>query len=175
MTKVKSGKKNIGISTILRILFISVCFVVMLIQIQEACAEKKKISGTYKWLLRLSNAKIPVTDSTEKGYIAAHNSVLKSTDPEWNNARLFSVQYTVSLKESIYRGFGVITHPGGDQTFIEFQDKLTFSGSDEAGEMEGAFTGGTGKFEGIRARWRLKWIWKRMTGGKVGEWEVEYF
>ena len=109
------------------------------------------------------------------GFVDVNNSVLKSADPDWNNARYFNIVYDESVKELTQKGYGVITHPGGDQTFIEFVGKVTSrSAADAAGENKGFFIGGTGKFKGIRARWKAKWA-ETMTEGLSAEWEVEYF
>jgi hypothetical protein len=79
-------------------------------------------------------------------------------------------------KDEQYKGYGSITHPGGDQTvFVEFRDKTTSTaGPDMAGESEGFFIRGTGKFGDIKARWLLKWTMK-VGEGSAGEWTVEYF
>jgi len=175
MATAKSGKKTIGIWGIVCVLVISACLLVSLIQSQEAYAEKKKIFGTFKRLPRLASTRIPIANVSTKGFLNVYHSVLSSPDPDWNNARFFYIIYSEPSKDYDYKGYGSITHPGGDQTFIEFVSKRTSaSGADTAGEIKGFFIGGTGKLEGIRARWLLKWT-VTMTEGMMGEWEVEYF
>ena len=91
-------------------------------------------------------------------------------------APLFWILYDESAKEWGRRGYGVITHPGGDQTFIKFASRLTSETGviEVTGEHEGFFIGGTGKFKDIKARWLLKW--KRTAAGEgTAEWKVEYF
>ena len=106
MTTAKSGKKTIGIWAIVCILLIVFCFMVLMIPRQEAYAETKRVSGSYKKLPRVARTMIPVADSTQKGWMNANNSVLSSADPDWNNARFFHVSYNESLKESTTKGYG---------------------------------------------------------------------
>lgn len=175
MTAAKSGKKIVRIWAIVCMLVTSVCIMASLIQPQEAYAEKKKITGTLKGLPRLAIAKIPTADPNDRGWLIVNRSVLSSPDPDWNNARCFYFLYNEPTKDYDHKGYGVITHPSGDQTYIEFVGKITSaSGADRTGENKGFFIGGTGKFEGIRARWLLKWT-RTMTQITTAEWEVEYF
>ena len=103
-----------------------------------------------------------------------NRSVLSSPDPDWNNAKCFYFLYNEPTKDYDHKGYGVITHPSGDQTFIQFVNKITSSSSINAvGKRKGLFLGGTGKFEGIRARWLVNWNEK--TEGMIGDWEVVYF
>jgi hypothetical protein len=175
MTTINKSKVTI-INRGLTSIFIVICFLLSLIQSQEAYAEMKKVSGTSKTIARLARARIPLADLPVKGYLRVSHSVLSSADPDWNNARFFYIEYDETTKEWGERGYGVITHPGGDQTFIKFVGRLisVTGGSEMTGESEGFFIGGTGKFKDIKARWLLKWKWT-VTEGTMGEWEVEYF
>jgi hypothetical protein len=148
---------------------------VLPIQGQEAYGETKKISGTAKTIVRLAQTHIPVADSPVGGFLSVYHSVLSSADPDWDNARFFYVQYDESTKEWREKGYGVISHVGGDQTFIKFAGRvISAEGSDLTGEWKGVFIGGTGKFKDIKARCLFKW--KSTTAeGLMGEWEVEYF
>ncbi len=139
ITTAKSVKKTIGNWRIVFILVIPVYLLVSLIQYQEAYAETKKISGTFKAIVQLS--------------FCARHSVLSSADPDWNNARFFSASSLEFTKPGYFNGYSVITHPSGDQTFIKFTDKMISSdghretgGSETTGETEGFFMKGTGKF-----------------------------
>ena len=169
MTIAKNRKKTIGIWAIVCTLVISACFLLPLIQNQEAYAETKKVTGTLK-------------DTVPLGCGARH-SVLSSADPDWNNARFFSAGWRKFkfTKPGHFKGYGVITHPGGDQTFIQYVIKTVPSdgrretgGSEWTGETEGFFISGTGKFKGIKARWMSKWK-HTVTEGWMVEWGVEYF
>jgi hypothetical protein len=135
----------------------------------------KKVSGTTKAFVRLAQSNIHIAYSPLMGSLRVYHLVLSSADPDWNNARFFYIVYDESAKEWGDRGYGVITHPGGDQTFIKFLQRLTpASGADIAAESEGFFIGGTGKFKDIKARWLLK-LKGTVTEGLMAEWEVEYF
>ncbi len=174
ITTAKSTKKIVGILAIVCILVISVGLMVSRISTQEAYAEKKKITGTSKVIDLLSRTKIPVPKTTVKGYLIVYNAVFSSADPDWNNARFFFVHYKESTDGN--KAYGVITHPSGDQTFIEFTEELpSVSGTDIKGETEGFFLKGTGKFKNIRARWKSKWMHNYSGGERIDEWTVEYF
>ena len=171
MTTAKSGKKTIGIWAIVCTLVISVGFMVALIPTQEAFAEKKKITGTSTGIDLLSRGRIPVPKSPVKGYISAKHQVLDSADSDWNKADYFFVVYAASTREWNNKGYGVITHPSGDKTYIEFEEKYGASGSIYKGEVEGFFLKGTGKFKGIKGSWSSNW---KRDPERVEEWQVEY-
>lgn len=177
MTTINKSKVTI-INRSLTSIFLVICFLLSLIQSQEAYAEMKKVSGTSKTIACLARTRpeIAVADCHFWVSLDVYHSVLSSADPDWNNARFFYVLDAVRPIERDDRGFGVITHPGGDQTFIKFVGRLisVTGGSEMTGESEGFFIGGTGKFKDIKARWLLKWKWT-VTEGTMGEWEVEYF
>ena len=176
LTLAKSGKKIVGIWGIVCILAISACFLFSIIQSQKAYAETKKVSGTIKFL-RLAKYQTAFADCDGALDLIATHGILSSDDPDWNNARLFSVgAWWMIAKDEQWRSYGSITHPGGDQTvFVEFRDKITSTaGPDMTGESEGFFIRGTGKFGDIKARWLLKWSMK-VGKGSTGEWVVEYF
>ena len=178
MSPIIKRKRRMCIShRFLVVFFLTVAWLTVLpIQGQEAYGETKKVSGTSKTITRLAQTHIPVADTPVKGYLSVYHSLLSSADPDWNNARFFYVQYDESTKEWGDRGYGVITHPGGDQTFIKFvsRDISETAGSEATGEWEGVFIGGTGKFKDIKARWLYKWKWT-VTEGRMTEWKVEYF
>jgi len=135
----------------------------------------KKVSGTSKAIVRLEETQIAIADITQKGSLEVFRTVLSSADPDWNNAPFFYIRYDEPTKEWSRKGYGVITHPGGDQTFIKFEARqLSAAGSASTGEWEGFFIGGTGKFKDIKARWLLKWKFTT-TEGTTTEWKVEYF
>ena len=175
----KSGKKIIGIRGIVCILVIMACLLVSVIQSQKAYAEAKKISGTSKMAIEPTSVTISQSGKTPIG-IRSGLSVLSSTDPAWNNASFFYVTVTIdpSGEGDDYRTYGAITHTGGDQTF--FESKGSWKWDKEGGafawlfESNGMFTGGTGKFEGIKAIWKLKGKGQGNTE-ITGEWEVEFF
>lgn len=175
MTTINTRKVTI-INRSLTSVFLVICFLLSLSQSQETYAEMKKVSGTTEAFVRLTETNIAVDYSQLKGSLSVYHTVLNSADPDWNNAPLYWIVYDESTKEWSRRGYGVITHPGGDQTFIKFEGKeiSATGGSEATGEHEGFFIGGTGKFKDIKARWLLKWKFK-LTEGTIAEWKVEYF
>ena len=171
MTSSKNGKMTISIWAIVCVLAISIGLIMSLIHPQEAYADKKKITGTSNGIDLLSRGKIPVPKSPVKGYISAKNQLLVSADPDWNKAEYFFVVYAASTREWNNKGYGVITHPSGDKTFIEFEEKYYASGSIYKGEVNGFFLKGTGKFKGIKGSWSSNW---KRDPERVEEWQVEY-
>ncbi|UCE51136.1 MAG: hypothetical protein JSV31_17945 [Desulfobacterales bacterium] len=175
MTTINKSKVTIinwGLTTI----FIVICFLLSLTQSQDAYAEMKKVSGTTKAFVRLAQTHIAVADTPVKGYLGVYNSVLSSANPDWNNARFFLFWYDEPAKEWDDKGYGVITHPAGDQTFIKFvgREISAIEGSEVTAEHEGFFIEGTGKFKDIKARWLWKWK-STHSEGRMAEWKVEYF
>ena len=172
----KNRRMTIGIWITVLTVVISFGLTVSLIDPQETYAtEKKKITGTSKVIGRLARTKIPVPKSPIKGYLNVYHSTMSSSDPDWNNARFFFIQYNKSPDN--LKGYCVITHPNGDQTFIEFEEKYTQTEGAGAwnGETDGFFLKGTGKFENIRARYKSKFTWNPSGGERSDEWVVEYF
>ena len=180
----KSGAKTIGIWSIVGILAILVCPLVSLIQSQEAYAKGKKVSGTSKLVTNLISAVIPGKTPVK---VTNDIFVLNSTDPAWNNATLYEVTVQIDPAPGLVgdvRIYSVITHPGGDQSFIETQG--SWKGDDSVPgytwsyeTKNGMFVGGTGKFEGISAIWKSKL--RGLSYGSaplkkaIGEWEVQYY
>jgi len=176
MVTAKNCEKTIGIWTVACILVISACFLLSIIQTPEAYGEKKKVSGTFTEndKTRLTSTIISIPDSTLHVNVAVQSIVLHSADPDWNNARFFTVCCTDPAKVGSSKGFGTIIHPNGDQTFIEYESKLiSSSGADVTLEVEGLFLRGTGKFTGIKARYFGTYK-RTMTEGVTVEWEVQY-
>lgn len=170
MTTARSSKAACS-WTIVCVLTVSVLLMVPPICPQKAYADKKKITGTAKGIELLSRGRIPVPKSPVKGYISAKHQVLESADPDWNKADYFFVVYAASTREWNNKGFGVITHPNGDKTFIEFEEKYYASGSNYKGEIKGFFLRGTGKFKGIKGNWSSAW---ERSADRMENWEVEY-
>lgn len=157
-----------GLFLVLALLFLS-------IQTQEAYAERKKVSGTQKVITQLARANIPCFRPGSWVPLWAWHSMLISDDPDWNNAQRFYFQYDEVTKERHFRGFGVNTHPNGDQTFFQYKGKREPIGTgpyDYTWEFEGFFLKGTGKFEGIKGSIVAKG--KTSMAEKTWDWEVEY-
>jgi hypothetical protein len=158
----------IGLILAMALLFVS-------IQTQEAYAEKKKVSGTCKIITQLARANIPCFRPGAFIPIWAWHSMLNSDDPDWNNVQRFYFQYDDFSKERFFRGYGVNTHPNGDQTFFRYEGTREPIGTgpyDYTWKLEGFFIKGTGKFKGIVGSVVAKG--KTSMAEKTWEWETEY-
>jgi len=180
MATAKSGKKTIGIMGIVCILAISVCLMISTIQIQESYAETKTVSGTFKLAYNLAKNHIINPDTKCTVLVTNRLFTLNSTESIWNNASYYyvSTEMDFTMVGGDSKIYAVITHPGGDQTFIESEGTWKF-GSLEGGynwsfESNGKFIGGTGKFKGIKALWKFKGKGKE-DKEIIGEWEVKHY
>ena len=173
MATANRRKKIIDMWGTICIFLIVVCFVVSLIQIQEVYAESKKVSGTVKERNELARDIIRSTaykPPMPVGEMETIFGVYSSDDPEWNNATFFSVWFMENLN---FIGQAVITFEGGDKIFRTVKGKLkALNVHDWATEHEGWFVKGTGKFKGIKGRWREKIVHEMSK--VTTEWEVEY-
>lgn len=176
MIATKNGKRINGIWAITCTLVFSIGIMVSLISIQEAYAEKKKITGTSKMHSTVARTQIPASDPNDRGWLIVGHSVLNSADPDWNNARYFYIVYSEPTKDYDYKGYGNITHPGGDQTFVEFKGIIaSASGTNAVCDTKCFIIGGTGKFEGIRARISVLENWNGTNmENTTSEFEVAY-
>ena len=169
----KNGKKTISIRGIVCILVGTTCFLVPLIQSQEAYAERKKASGTVTERTELARDHIRSTEYKPPipvGEMETIFGVYSSDDPEWNNATFFSVWLIENLN---FIGHAVVTFEGGDQIFLTVEGKLkALNVHDWSSDHEGWFEGGTGKFKGIKGTWREKIM--HVMSGVTTEWEAEY-
>lgn|GEM_PF-1120968 len=156
-------------------LFLVMGLFFMSIQAQEAYAERKKVSGTHKVITQLARANIPCFRPGAFVPLWAWHSMLNSDDPDWNNVQRFYFQYDDISKERFFRGYGVNTHPNGDQTFFRYEGKREPIGTgpyDYTWKIEGFFTKGTGKFKGIKGSIMAKG--KSSMAEKTWDWEYEY-
>jgi hypothetical protein len=151
-------------------LFLALALLFVSIQTQEAYAERKKVSGTCKVITQLTRANIPCGGPGAFVPLWAWHSMLNSDDPDWNSVQRFFFQYDDITKERYFRGYGVNTHPNGDQTFFQYKGKREPIGTgpyDYTWKTEGFFIKGTGKFKGITGG-------KTSMAEKTWEWEAEY-
>jgi hypothetical protein len=173
MIALKGSQKIGGISCILGIFLFVFCFLVLLFHVQEACAESKKASGTVKTLTELSREFIRTTALKPPfpvGEMLNVAGVYSSDDTEWNKARYYAVWLNENLN---FTGHAIITFQGGDQIYCKTKDKVKEVGlHDWTVDHEGWFIGGTGKFEGIKGKWREKIVY--VMSKFTIEWEVEY-
>ena len=156
-------------------LLVGMALFIVSIQTQEAYAETKKVSGTCEVITRLTRSAIPCFSPTAGVPFRVHHSMLNSDDPNWNNVQRFTFQYDDISKDRHFRGYGVNTHPNGDQTFFQYEgtkEPLPSDPYSHTWKTEGFFMKGTGKFKGIKGRIVGKGKWT-MTEDTC-EWEVEY-
>jgi hypothetical protein len=137
----------------------------------------KKVSGTSKQITKLLEMET-YYDQTKVRFVNSLNA-WSSADPEWDKAKTFSAYYYINptRQGDDFRGCTVITYPNGDQSFIEYDGSwewvLPRDGFRWTSEINGIFTGGTGKFEGIRGAFTSKGKGNGRTD--LGdEWEVKY-
>ena len=161
------------------IFFIVICFLLSLIQSQEAYAEKKKVSVTSKLLKTLITTDETYPDQTRVRFIN-NLQIFSSADPDWDKAKFFGVRYSVNPTRDgdPYNGCVAITHHNGDQTFIKYAGSwkwvLPKDGLSWISESKGEFSGGTGKFEGISGTVTIKVEGKGPSHYVSSKWEFEY-
>jgi hypothetical protein len=170
----KRRQKIYDIRGLVWILVLSVCLMAVMIESQVTYAESKKVSGTIKASTQISRTgirnpfgKVP----RHVGWLQNIVGVYSSTDPAWNNTAFYTVLYALDANTIIVHTIN--THPGGDQTFLKFDGKITTpGGADKILQYHGRFLGGTGKFKNIRGNWKMK---REKTQTKdIREWEAEY-
>ena len=170
-------RKVTTINRALMSIFIVLCFFLSLNQSQEAYAEMKKVSGTYEQIAKLIDGRTIHGQTTV--LIANYRFMYSSSDPDWDKATTFDLRYYVNptFQEDKYGGYAATTHPNGDQTFTEFNGTwkwvLPRDGFKWTTLYEGIFTGGTGKFKGIKGTITIKGKGETQMI-HTGEWEVLY-
>jgi len=160
-------------------LFLSMALLFASIQTQEAYAgrdaQRKKVTGTCIVITQLGRSSIPCGIPGAFVPLWVYHSKLNSDDPDWNNVQRFTFQYDDITKDGYFRGYGVNTHPNGDQTFFQYTETRKPIGTgpyDYTWKIEGFFIKGTGKFKGITGSVSAKG--KTSMAEKTWEWEVEY-
>jgi hypothetical protein len=179
-TTAKYSKKTIGFMSIVFILAVLVFLMISIIQVQESFAEAKTVSGTFKLAYNL--AKYQSINPDTKCAVSVTNSLftLKSAESIWNNATFYRVsnETNFTMAGGDRKVYGVITHPDGDQAFIESDSSWKFGtlkgGYNWSFESDGKFIGGTGKFKGTKALWKFSGKGKG-SEVMIGEWEVNYY
>ena len=167
-----------NISRDLTAFFFVSCLLLSLFFSQEAYAEMKKVSGTSKLLESLITTGATYPDQTRVRFIN-NLQMYSSADSDWDKAKVFSAYFYINptRQGDDYNGCLAITHPNGDQTFIKYDGSwqwvLPRDGYRWTAETKGQFTGGTGKFKGIRGTISSK---GKGDGPKDlgSEWEIEY-
>jgi hypothetical protein len=136
----------------------------------------KQVFGTSKLINVLS-------DSTYSGQVFVrfvnNHQIFSSSDPDWDKAKAFSAYYSINPtgEGDDYRGCWVFTHQNGDQSFALYDGSWKWKepkdGMKWTAESKGIFTGGTGKFEGIRGTILVKVEGDGRNYVK-NEWEAKY-
>jgi len=173
ITKITATITNRGLT----IIFILICFLLSLIQSQEVYAEMKKVTGTSKPIERLLAVERYYSGTNVR--FVNHLLMYNSVDPNWDKAKVFSAFYYINPtgQGDEFRGCLAITHHNGDQTFIEYNGSWKWVSPRDGlrwnSEITGVFTGGTGKFKGVKGilNSNVKGDGQNTIGG---EWEVEY-
>jgi hypothetical protein len=138
-----------------------------------ASAPTARARGTSEQARVIARSDVPLGGMVT-GVLESLFRVLKSADPQWNDAQVFSVQFSdPEMRQSqIRRGHMIVIHADGDRTFLEYEFTWKPGGVTTVFELNGRFLGGTGKFGNITGRWRERRL-STMTED-TSEWEVEY-
>jgi hypothetical protein len=141
-----------------------------------AHAQAKKATGTSSQVVRVARTELFLGNNpADTGRLESLSRVLASSDPDWNGARVFSVRFSDPFmrQERQARGHMVVTHPGGDQAFLEyhFRWKPSQGGVTEF-DLQARFVRGTGRFQAITGSWRERG--QPSASGDSSAWEVEY-
>jgi hypothetical protein len=157
------------------LLVIAVWLLAALIQSDAAYAERQKVSGTSKERTRVGLTRIlkenPTGNVGLMSFLANWVGGFSSTDSDWNNVTFYYVTYGDAMTRSL-KGYAVTAHPGGEQTFREYEGAFEQRGATGTHQIEGRFLGGTGKFKGITGTWKENV--KRTPVDDISEWEAEY-
>jgi hypothetical protein len=141
-----------------------------------AQAQSKKVSGKSAQVIRVARTEIFLgNDPGDTGHLESISRVLTSEDGDWNQARVFSTRFSDphARRERHVRGHMVVTHPNGDQTFLDYEFRWKpVAGGEQDFELNARFIRGTGKFRGISGRWRERG--RTTLTSDSSEWEVEY-
>jgi len=140
-----------------------------------AYAEARKVRGTTESSVIVANTLLFLASTLDTGQLQSRSRSAISRDPDWNQAKLFSTSFwdPAMQLEHRARGHMVISHPGGDQTFLEYEVSWKNVGPIEIEwQMLGRFVRGTGKFKGIIGTWRERGT--STSVGESGDWETEY-
>jgi hypothetical protein len=150
-------------------------FLVLATSPRLAYAEAKRATGTTGSSVVVVNTLIFLASTLDTGQLQSRSRELISQDLDWNHATVFSTSFLdpAMQLEHKARGHMVITHPGGDQTFLQYEVSWKNVGPIELEwQFLGSFVRGTGKFKGISGTWREGG--KSTSTGDGGNWETEY-
>ena len=171
MAKIKV-RESVTIWSLAGISVMAALFLISLIQGKEAYAEGKKVSGITESVEALAQDNIIFRKELIFIPFRIQLWVLRSADPDWDNARAFTIRFDHPTKPKWFKGYNAITHPGGDQTFIRFEGKEESLGAKATYEAKGRFIGGTGKFKGITGTSTFFQTWT--VAETTTEWATDY-
>ena len=120
-------------------------------------AEKRKFKMTGTWKETVSQNVINPTDDPSHVLIqAAEKHAESSTNPDFNGIEVFNfIQLDNYAGRGTHRGYAIQVFPSGDRTYRKYEGTQQITVNPD-GTFEGIgrgvnqFTGGTGKFSGIR-------------------------
>ena len=153
------------------IIVLAALFLLAALADETAHAQPKKVAGKAgDSIVRARTELFLAENPADSGHLESVSRTLTSPDLAWDRAQLFAVRFSDPFMRQERRSHGhmVIIYPSGDQTFIEYE--LRWKGPDW--ETSGHFVGGTGRFTGIRGKWRARGTLTPTSD--AGEWETEY-
>ena len=117
---------------------------------------RRKISGTGRGIRILTSARMPAERDPGREVLVSGSLVaLRSSEPDFDNVEAVDIDFSEhTASRGVQRGHSVITHPGGEKTFIVYEGTsrtIAPAGGGIRTTFEGDwwYTGGTGKFTGI--------------------------
>jgi hypothetical protein len=143
------------------------------ILVDSPSAQPTRVRGKSEQARIVARSAVPM-GAMVTGRLESLLRVLKSDDPDWNDAQVYSVRFSdpEMRQNRTMRGQMIVTHTNGDRTFLEYEFTWKGGGLDTEFELNGRFVGGTGKFRGITGQWRERGT-STMTED-TSEWEIEY-
>src|SRR5262245_25532242 len=112
----------------------------------DTCAQTIKARGKGEQARFVARNEIPLGQMI-MGRLESPFRVLKSTDPAWNDAQVFSVRFSdpEMRQNGTGQGHMVVIYPNGDRAFLEYGVTWTPGTVDTPFEVKGRFVQGTGK------------------------------
>jgi hypothetical protein len=138
-----------------------------------ASAQSITVRGKSEQARVIARSEVPLGGMV-MGRLESLLRVLKSDDPAWNDAEVFSVRFSdpEMRQNRTMRGQMTVILRDGSRAYLEYE--FTWKGGtvDTEFDLVGRFVEGTGKLSGIRGRWTERGL-STMTED-TSEWEVEY-
>jgi len=141
-----------------------------------ASAAEKSLSGTATAKRVVSRSiSLPGDDPRHALVQTVREDALKSSDPAWDESTGLAYEQSDSVATGgSHRGYSVIRHKNGDETYLKYEGTAQVVGEGSAQEISIAgtleVTGGTGRFKGVKGTG--KYTGKAMAKGQVINWEL---